>query len=162
MEGLLLAAAGDAAGGVHVDVPSELEAVADPDVFDRAVSNLITNAVNYGAPPVTVATEQRDRHLRVTVEDRGAGVPSDFVEHLFDRFSRTVDSAGADGDAGLGLAIAQSFASAHGGRVLYEAVEPQGARFQLVLPQHDDQGRRPVRGAGSRVLRKHRLRSAGG
>jgi two-component system sensor histidine kinase MtrB len=138
LDQLLLAAAGDGASSVQVRVPSELEAVVDPDVFDRVVSNLIANAVRYGGPPVTVAAEQRDSHLRVTVEDRGTGVPDDFVEHLFDRFSRTGGSGGADGGAGLGLAIAQSFATAHGGCVLYEAAEPRGARFQLVLPLRDE------------------------
>jgi signal transduction histidine kinase len=140
VEGLLLAAAGDGATDVQVQVPLELEAVVDPDVFDRVLSNLIANAVRYGSPPVTVAAEQRDSHLRVTVEDRGTGIPKDFVEHLFDRFSRTPESAAGDGGAGLGLAIAQSFASAHGGCVVYEAAEPRGARFQLVLPLRDDEG----------------------
>lgn len=136
---LLLAAAGDRAPDVRLDVPADLEVHADPHVFDRVVSNLIANAVRYGAPPVTVAAEQRDRHLHVTVEDRGTGVAAEFVPCLFDRFSRSGSSTPAAG-AGLGLAIAQSFATAHGGRVVYEDAQPHGARFQLVLPQreHED------------------------
>ena len=66
------------------------------------------------------------------VEDRGEGVPPQFVPELFDRFTR--GSRARVGGAGLGLAIARSYARAHNGDLVYEDAEPHGARFQLVLP----------------------------
>jgi signal transduction histidine kinase len=120
---------------LQIDVPPDLEAVADPDAFDRIVSNLIVNAFRYGAPPVRVHAEQRDRHFRVSVEDRGRGVPAEFVPLLFDRFSRSDAAREEKGGAGLGLAIAKSYAHAHGGDLLYHDADPQGARFELVLPR---------------------------
>jgi signal transduction histidine kinase len=83
---------------------------------------------------VTVTAIERDTHLRLVVEDRGGGVPDEFVPRLFDRFTRSSASRGRSEGAGLGLAIVQAYARAHGGDIVYEAAEPQGARFEIVLP----------------------------
>jgi signal transduction histidine kinase len=115
---------------VELDVPSDLAAVVDEIVLDRVVSNLLSNAARYGAPPVRVCAEQRDRHLRIAVTDEGRGVPEEVRLRLFERFARSGDAGGS----GLGLAIARSYARAHGGDIVYEPAEP-GARFELVLPQ---------------------------
>ena len=74
LEEIVLGAAGDRRSSVEVHAPDELEASVDPNAFDRIVSNLVTNAFRYGEPPVIVRAEQRDRHLRVAVEDCGRGV----------------------------------------------------------------------------------------
>ena len=79
--------------------------------------------------------EQRDRRFRLVVEDHGRGVAPQFVPRLFDRFTRSEGSAAGRRGAGLGLAIARTYARAHDGDVLYEPAEPSGARFLLVLPQ---------------------------
>jgi signal transduction histidine kinase len=135
LEDITAVAAGERAGSVVLEVPPDLVGIADLDAFDRIVSNLITNALRYGAPPVYVTAQQTDRHLRLWVEDRGDGVAPEFVPSLFDRFARSRESRErvAEG-TGLGLAIAQSYARAHKGDLLYEPAEPRGARFQLVLP----------------------------
>lgn len=112
---------------------AELRTLVDPDAFDRIVSNLVVNAITYGAPPVTITAEQKDTHFRLAVEDRGDGVGQDFVRRLFERFARA-DEQQKDG-SGLGLAIAQSYANAHGGELIYGEAEPRGARFELVLPR---------------------------
>jgi signal transduction histidine kinase len=121
---------------VSMSVADDLEAVVDPNAFDRIVSNLIVNAARYGAAPIEIAAEQRDRHFRLSVSDHGRGVPPEFVPQLFERFTRSGSSRRERVEgAGLGLAIAKSFAQAHGGDLLYEQVEPHGARFELVLPR---------------------------
>jgi signal transduction histidine kinase len=131
---LVGAAAADRAEAVLVDVSGELEAEADPHAFDRIITNLITNAFRYGDPPVYVRADCTDRQFRVTVEDRGRGVPAEFVPDLFERFSRSESSRTRVSGSGLGLAIARSYARAHGGDLRYEPAHPQGARFELVLP----------------------------
>jgi signal transduction histidine kinase len=117
---------------IRLDVPKRLEAMVDAQAFERIVSNLLANAVRHGAPPVAVSAERTNEELRVTIEDRGAGVAEEFVGSLFERFTRgaTHSSQGA----GLGLSIAQTYARAHGGTLTYERVRPHGARFRLVLP----------------------------
>ena len=119
---------------VEVDVPADAVATVDRNVLDRVIGNLITNAFRYGAPPVIVSAERTDRHLRVSVEDRGGGVAPEFIPDLFERFSRSEGSRASAAGTGLGLAIARSYARAHGGDLIYEDVTPSGARFRLVLP----------------------------
>lgn len=133
VETIVAAVAPDHADKIRIAVPDELETQVDPDAFDRIVSNLVVNAFKYGAPPVTIAAEQKDTHFRLVVEDRGDGVGKDFVPRLFERFARA-DQQKKDG-SGLGLAIAQSYANAHGGELVYGEAEPRGARFELVLPR---------------------------
>jgi signal transduction histidine kinase len=134
VEALVASAGTERTADVEVKVPSDLEVVADPHAFDRVVSNLLQNAIRYGAPPVTIEAEARDRHLRVFVQDEGPGVPAEFVPELFERFTRSSSGRARGGGTGLGLAIARSYANAQGGDVLYERPGSRGARFQLVLP----------------------------
>jgi signal transduction histidine kinase len=135
LEEIVAAAAADPFS-VEIDVAEKTIATVDRNALDRIVSNLITNAFRYGAPPVVVSAQQTDRHFRLSVEDRGSGVPPEFVPDLFERFSRSKGTRDAPGGTGLGLAIARSYARAHGGDLLYEDAQPHGARFQLVLPSH--------------------------
>jgi signal transduction histidine kinase len=119
---------------VTVDIAEDTIAVADRAALERIVTNLVTNAFRYGAPPVTVRAEQTDRHFRLSVEDCGRGVSAEFIPDLFERFSRSEGSRAGSVGTGLGLAIARSYARAHGGDLLYESAEPHGAKFMLVLP----------------------------
>jgi signal transduction histidine kinase len=121
-------------GSVEVEVPADAVATVDRNVLDRVIGNLITNAFRYGQPPVIVSAERTDRHLRISVEDRGRGVEPEFVPDLFERFSRSDGSRASAVGTGLGLAIARSYARAHGGDLMYEDAAPSGARFKLVLP----------------------------
>jgi signal transduction histidine kinase len=116
-------------GPVDLEVPYDLAVIADPIVLDRVVSNLLVNAVRHGRPPIVLAAEQQDRHLRISVEDRGPGVPELVLPRLFERFERGQGTGGS----GLGLAIARAYARAHGGDLVY-APRERGARFELFVP----------------------------
>jgi signal transduction histidine kinase len=133
LEELVGSAVGAGEAPVEIRVDEDLEANADPVVLERVVTNLVTNALRYGEPPVILTAEQRDRHLRIAVEDRGLGVPPEFVPALFERFARGPQGRPVRG-TGLGLAIARSYARAHRGDLLYHDADPHGARFELVLP----------------------------
>ena len=122
----------DSSAELSVAIPPGLRAVVDPPALERIVSNLLANAARHGAPPYRLAAEAENGELRITVEDRGPGVPPEFAPSLFERFTRGATSA-SEG-AGLGLSIAQTYARAHGGALTYEPLEPHGARFRLVLP----------------------------
>jgi len=135
VEELVRSTAGERATEVVVEVPEDLEAFVDPSAFDRILTNLVANALRYGEPPVIVRAEQRDRHFRLAVEDRGPGVPEDFVPELFERFTRSARAQERGMGTGLGLAIARSYANAHSGELVYEPASPNGAKFELVLPK---------------------------
>ncbi|MFN2471310.1 MAG: ATP-binding protein [Gaiellaceae bacterium] len=123
---------------VHLTVAPELELRTDPHSVERIIGNLVINALRYGLPPVEVRTETDDR-FRLVVEDCGEGVDPAFVPRLFDRFSRAAQPRPAtgpkSGGAGLGLAIARSYAQGLGGDLVYERASPCGARFALILPR---------------------------
>jgi two-component system sensor histidine kinase MtrB len=104
---------------------------ADRLVLDRVISNMLINAMRYGAEPITISAEVADAHLWITVEDSGDGVAEDVRPHMFERFARA-DSANVG--SGLGLAIARTYARAHGGDLVH-APGARGARFTLTIPQ---------------------------
>jgi signal transduction histidine kinase len=134
VEDIVETAAGERLDAVNVRVDERLEVSADPVVVERVVTNLVTNALRYGSPPVTVEATRSDRHFRIAVEDCGEGVPPEFVPDLFERFARSEHTRSVARGTGLGLAIARSYARAHRGDLLYEPAQPHGARFELVLP----------------------------
>ena len=109
---------------------SPTHVLADPVLLERAVSNLLDNAVKYspdGAPiEVTV------RGGEVVVTDHGPGIADEDLPRVFDRFYRAATARSKPG-AGLGLAIVREAAEAHGGRATAES-SATGARFRLVLP----------------------------
>ena len=119
-------------GDIRIGVPADLTTVADTQAFDRIATNLLTNAVRHGAPPITVSATTAKRRLDLCVEDHGPGIEGKFVASIFDPFTRGATDR-REG-AGLGLSIAQSYAHAHGGTLTYEELKPHGSCFRLTLP----------------------------
>jgi signal transduction histidine kinase len=134
LEELLARIAPDQARDVRLEVPPGWQVVTDAVAFERVAANLVLNALRYGRPPVVIGAE-RNGEFRLVVEDSGEGVPEEFVPQLFERFARSASArrSGTPG-AGLGLAIADAYARALGGRLEYEPAQPRGARFTLALP----------------------------
>jgi signal transduction histidine kinase len=135
LESIVRLAAGGHEDNIMIEAASEQQIRADRSVLERVVTNLVTNALQYGAPPIRLVAEQTDTHLRVTVSDSGEGIDPQFVPHLFDRFRRSEESQRKSSGAGLGLSIARAYARAHGGDLLYHAPNEGGAEFELVLPR---------------------------
>lgn len=102
----------------------------DPVLLERAVSNLLDNAVKYSPEGAPIEVIVRDGE--VIVADHGPGVADEDLPRIFDRFYRAAASRSKPG-AGLGLAIVREAAEAHGGRATVES-SPKGARFTLTLP----------------------------
>jgi two-component system sensor histidine kinase MprB len=104
-------------GGVDVQFCADLEPTVirgEPDRVNRAVSNLLDNAVKWSPAGGTVDLSLRDGVL--TVRDHGPGFADADLPHIFERFYRADDSRGRPG-SGLGLAIVRQAAEAHGGSV---------------------------------------------
>jgi len=105
--------------------------------MSRLASNLIDNALAYGAPPVEVRTWKRDREAGLDVADRGPGIPPADVERLKQPFTRaSAARTRADGaaGAGLGLAIVDRIARLHGGRLEILPREGGGTVARVALP----------------------------
>jgi len=133
-----LAAAGPAAAGFKVSCDAGLTARADPGHLQQALVNYATNAITYGGPPyrVTAEVEGDPAGVVIRVIDAGAGVPEEFVPHLFGRLSPAQAARSRQGvhGAGLGLSIVAGLLQANGGDAWYEPGNPHGARFCLRLP----------------------------
>jgi signal transduction histidine kinase len=87
---------------------------ADPERVEQALGNLVDNALQHGAGPVTLSAIAENGHVELHVTDEGRGFPDQFVGRAFDRFSRADEARSARG-TGLGLSIVTLIASAHGG-----------------------------------------------
>ena len=132
-----------AVAGAGRDLDVTITADGDPTVFADAfhvrqvVSNLVTNAIRYGRPPVEVHVAPADAGtVTISVSDHGPGVPPDQVDSLFERFvgrgpGRQRSRWGTS--TGFGLYIAAGLTAANDGTLTYEGTE-EGARFCLRLP----------------------------
>ncbi len=102
----------------------------DPVLVERAVGNLLDNAVKYSPPGAPIEVTVRDGE--VVVADHGPGIAAEDLPRIFDRFYRAAAARSKPG-AGLGLAIVREAAEAHGGTATAES-GADGARFRLTLP----------------------------
>ena len=121
----------------RVDAPAGLRARIDPDWISQAVGNLLGNALRFAprGSVIVLAARASGADLDIEVRDDGPGFPADFLPHAFERFRRP-DSGRSrgDGGAGLGLAIVQAVASAHGGVAAARNIPGGGAVVTLHLP----------------------------
>jgi signal transduction histidine kinase len=109
----------------------------DPNAIDRAVANLLDNAVKYsdGDRAIQVKLDRSDDEAVISVTDHGIGIPRDEQEKIFDRFHRV--STGLVHDvkgSGLGLSLVRHIAEAHGGSVTVESEVGTGSTFTIHLP----------------------------
>ena len=130
-QGVLLALepAGDAPTVASLDI----------ELFERAVANLVDNALKFCAPGqrITLGARRAGDAVQVSVADTGAGIAAADVPHLFDRFyqaRQSVAPATGEGGKGLGLAIVKRIAELHGGSVAVSSQPGQGTTVTLSLP----------------------------
>jgi signal transduction histidine kinase len=121
---------------LNLDATGPAVALVDKGQLMQILTNLVTNALKYGAPPYSISTTTHDSVVRIAVTDNGAGVPADFVPRLFDRFARADEARrGGQKGTGLGLYIVRRLAEANGGTVRYETAPQGGASFVIELPR---------------------------
>jgi signal transduction histidine kinase len=115
----------DCAAGQYIRV--------DSDDLDRIISNLIDNATQHGAPPITIHVQQVSAdNVEIHVADHGPGFPDGFLPHAFDRFSRA-DTARTSGGTGLGLAIVDTLTQRNHGTVTAHNRPGGGAAITIRL-----------------------------
>ncbi len=109
----------------------------DVNAMDRAIANLLDNAVKYSTrdDAITVRLDRVDDEVVITVADRGIGIPPDEQERVFDRFHRVGTNLVHDvKGSGLGLSLVRHIVRAHGGRVTLDSEVGVGSTFAIHLP----------------------------
>jgi len=107
-----------------------------PSKLERALHNLVANAVKYSPDGGTVTlrlTEHPDG-VRIAVHDQGIGIPQQDLPRIFDRFHRGSNVAGLISGIGLGLASVTRAIAAHGGTIEVDSEEGEGSTFTIHLP----------------------------
>lgn len=116
---------------------SEMEVNADENRLMQVMTNLLSNAAKHSpvGEQVLISVKESQGLARVSVSDRGAGVPEAFREHIFEKFTQA-ESSSARGKAGtgLGLAISKAIIEKMGGTIGFDSVVGQGATFYFDLP----------------------------
>ncbi len=112
---------------------------ADKSMISQAVRNLVSNAIKYSPErtTVTVSTALEAEAVRLSVEDRGYGIPSDAKDRVWEKFYRVVRD-GEDKDeesTGLGLSFVREVVEQHGGCVQLESEVGRGSKFSFTLPR---------------------------
>lgn len=138
----------DASAVIHVEPASEaLYANVDRDMIERVTLNLVDNALKHTQPGTIVtvrtamqpATSISDQDtIAVKIIDNGTGVPDDFKEKIFDRFTQVPGQASARRSTGLGLAFCRMAVESHAGRIWVEDNPGGGSIFQFTIPATND------------------------
>jgi signal transduction histidine kinase len=119
---------------LQVRAPDPIRGRWDQLRLEQVVSNLLANAVKYGAAhPVEIDVQRLAGKVRLTVRDHGIGMSPQDAARVFERFERAV-SVRNYGGLGLGLYITRQIVEAHGGSISVDSRLGDGATFTVVLP----------------------------
>lgn len=105
----------------------------------RLVYNLVENAIKYNHPlgQVTVTAYQRNKHVYLSVEDTGSGIPKELMERVFEPFFRVDKSRSRElGGVGLGLAFVREIVRVHDGSICIKSGKTGGTIFEVTFAQH--------------------------
>jgi two-component system heavy metal sensor histidine kinase CusS len=120
---------------VAIHCSGEGEIYADPVLFERAVSNLVDNALRFtpDGGEIKISIVIRDAHSEIAVSDNGCGIATEHLPRVFDRFYRA-DRSRSSGGAGLGLALVKSIVELHGGSAEIGSEVNRGTTITLKFP----------------------------
>jgi signal transduction histidine kinase len=121
---------------IVVEGPDELLVEADGARLQRAVENILGNAIKYSPDggEIRVRLEARGDEVLVRVSDRGIGIAPEDLERVFVRFERGGNAAGRFSGTGIGLAAARQIVGQHGGTLTVESEVGKGSTFTMHFP----------------------------
>jgi two-component system heavy metal sensor histidine kinase CusS len=120
---------------VTISCRGEGQIYADPDLFERAVGNLLDNALHFTPEngSIQIMISKHAGGIEVAVSDNGCGIASEHLPRVFDRFYRAEAARGSDG-SGLGLALVKSIIELHGGSAIIDSEVGRGTTVILTFP----------------------------
>jgi signal transduction histidine kinase len=134
------------ATSLTVEVEAQLRAMLDAGRVQQVIVNLLSNAVRYGKGKSLIVVRREGKDLTIEVHDNGPGVPKKYEVAIWERFDRGANRLNASTPgSGIGLAVVDAIAKAHGGETAYRDSERLGgACFRVVLPNRIDAATLPA------------------
>ena len=122
--------------GIKIGCDGEGQILADPVLFDRALGNLVDNALRFTPKggEIRIGLAQSNGQLQVAVSDTGSGIPEEAQPRVFDRFFRADPSRSSSGSTGLGLSLVRSIMALHGGSAALKSQVGRGTTVTLSFP----------------------------
>ncbi len=120
-----------------VDCPREIQAAVDPQLLQRALGNLVSNAIAHtpSGGSIVLRAARQNQHLQIAVKDSGSGISPEALPKVFDRFYRSDPARPRNsGGTGLGLAIVRQIIHLHGGEVQITSQLRQGTTVSISIP----------------------------
>jgi two-component system sensor histidine kinase KdpD len=121
----------------------DIPITADKEIIERIIANLVNNAISYSFQGREIETKaERDNDfVKISVRDEGKGIPKDFIDKVFEKFSqKTEDGVRRRSSTGLGLTFCKMAVETHGGKIWVESEEGKGSAFFFTLPVNKTQG----------------------
>jgi PAS domain S-box-containing protein len=131
-------------GFVMDDLVPDVKVKADGNRLKQVMDNLLSNAAKFSPANdrVEVSMERRDEYVRVKVRDHGPGIPMEFRDRIFQKFTQADSSmTRRRGGTGLGLSIVKSIIESHGGKIGFETEPERGTTFYFELPEWKGDGK---------------------
>ena len=119
---------------IEKDIEKDLTVNGDPGLLERALYNLMDNAVRHtgDGKKISVALKQKDGKKLISVRDYGNGIPAEEIDHIWDRYYTSRQRKGK-GVSGLGLAIVKQIVQKHHGKCYAESKEGEGCTFYIEI-----------------------------
>jgi PAS domain S-box-containing protein len=113
-----------------------IEVYADRNKIDQVLVNFVNNAVKYasGSEEIAIQVEQLPEHIKISVTDKGNGIPPDDLPHLFERYYQVKKGEIKSSGLGLGLYISAEIIKEHNGEIGVESAIGKGSSFWFTLP----------------------------
>jgi signal transduction histidine kinase len=125
---------------IVIDIEADMPTVAvDKVSIYEVMNNLIDNAIKYThtTENIVIKTYQKDGMIETTITDKGVGIPTSLIGHVFDKFYRAHSSKNSVGGTGLGLYLCKAIVDAHGGTIWVKSKEGEGSVFGFTLPTYE-------------------------
>lgn len=122
----------------QLEPPPDVQIYADSDLIIQVITNLLSNAAKFSpaGEAVVVRVARHNTGVRISVIDRGPGIPDSFRSRIFQKFAQADSSSTRTrGGTGLGLSIARAIVERHNGQISFESIPGAGATFHVDLPE---------------------------